>query len=216
MPNQPSWLLRWIGVMIGFEALGFAVAFATGNLVYALALADAPEGTELALPGTIALACLVGAIEGTMLATGQWLMLRRKLPALRWTAWAGSTAIGGALAWAIGMGLGTSLGDGVTETPPAWLLGLVFVGSGLAFGGLLGTCQWLVLRLHLARATTWIGANAFGWMVGLAAAYTATNWIDETTPLGLMIVIGVLAGAAMAVTPALTTGFMLLRRQPIA
>jgi hypothetical protein len=191
--------------MIGFEALGFAAAFGLGSAIHALALRGAPEGAELSLPATIALAALVGAVEGVSLATGQWLVLRSRLPGLRWSAWASVTALGGALPWVIGMSIG---GRGPAD-PPAWLIGVVFVLSGLAFGGLLGLCQYLELRRHLDRAGRWIAANAIGWMLGLAAAYVASALLDETSPPALVIVIGLAAGGTMAIAPALATGRVL-------
>lgn len=205
MHERDRFLARWIVTMIGFEALGFGLAFSLGFVVEVLALADAPAGTELARSATIALALLVGCVEGTTLATGQWLLLRRRIPALRWRSWAGATAIGGAIPWALGMALGTSL----ESAPPAWLIGVGFVVTGLVFGGILGACQALVLRRHLRVAGRWTAANALGWMVGLAATYLATALIDEHSPVALAVVLGLAAGAAMALLPALLTGLVL-------
>lgn len=205
MREPARFLSTWIAAMLGFEALGFGLAFSLGFVVQAIVLADAPAGTELARPATIGLALLVGAVEGTTLATGQWLLLRRRIPQLRWRSWAGATAIGGALPWALGMALGTSL----ESAPPAWLIGVGFVVTGLVFGGILGACQALVLRRHLRIARRWIAANALGWMVGLAATYVASALIDEQSPVALALVLGLAAGAAMALLPALLTGLVL-------
>lgn len=198
---------KWIATMIGFEALGFGLAFGLGFAVHSLALRGAPAGSELSPAATISLAMLVGAIEGTVLGTGQWLVLRRRLPALRWRAWAGCTAIGGALPWALGMGLGSSM----TSVPPAWLMAVLFVVSGLLFGGLLGACQAVVLRSHLDVAVRWVMANAVGWMLGLSATYAVSAVLDESSPFVLALVLGLAAGATMAVAPALATGLVLRR-----
>jgi hypothetical protein len=205
MHERARFLARWIATMLGFEALGFGLAFSLGFMIETLVLADAPAGTELARPATIALALLVGSVEGTTLATGQWLLLRRCIPALRWRSWAGATAIGGAIPWALGMALGTSL----EAAPPAWLIGVGFVVTGLVFGGILGACQAFVLRRHLPLAGRWIAANALGWMVGLAATYAASALIDEQSPIVLAVVLALAAGAAMALLPALLTGLVL-------
>lgn len=207
MPVPSRFLTKWIAAMLGFEALGFGLAFGLGFAIQSLALRGSPEGSELSLVATIGLASLTGAVEGTSLATGQWLVLRRLLPALRWRAWATCTAIGGALPWAIGMGLGTSM----QAMPPVWAMALIFVGSGLVFGGLLGLCQAFVLRRHLDIAGAWVAANALGWMIGLAATYAASALLDESSPVILVLMIGLAAGATMALTPALLTGLLLRR-----
>jgi hypothetical protein len=206
------WLLAWIASMIGFEALGFAAAFGLGWTIQALALRDAPPGSELSLAATLGLAASVGAVEGLSLATGQWLLLRRRLPMLRWRTWALMTAIGGALAWMLGMALG---GRGPAE-PSLWLLAVVFVLSGLVFGGLLGLFQYFELRRHIPRGSRWIAANAVGWMLGLAAVYGATALLDESSPLALVLPVAIGAGAVMAIAPALTTARELLRLVPSA
>jgi hypothetical protein len=205
-PSRPR-LLTWIAAMLGFEALGFGLAFGLGFSIHSLALRGAPAGSELSPTATIALATLVGALEGTVLGTGQWLVLRRMLPNLRWRAWAASTAIGGALAWALGMGLGSSM----TSVPPAWLMAVAFVISGLLFGGLLGGCQAVVLRRHLDVAGHWVVANAVGWMLGLSATYVVSAILDESSPFVLALLLGLAAGATMAIAPAFATGLVLRR-----
>lgn len=205
MTTRARFLAGWVGTMLGFEALGFGLAFSLGFAIQALVLRDAPAGTELSQLGTVALALLVGAVEGTTLATGQWLLLRRRIAALRWRTWAGATAVGGAIPWALGMALGTS----IETAPPAWLIAVGFVASGLVFGGILGACQALALRRHLPIARRWIAANALGWMVGLAATYVASAMIDEHSPVALALALGLTAGAAMALLPALLTGLVL-------
>ncbi len=200
-------LSTWIAAMLGFEALGFGLAFGLGFSIHSFALRGAPAGSELSTAATIGSATLVGSIEGSVLGTGQWLVLRRMLPELRWRAWAACTAIGGALPWALGMGLGTSM----TSVPPAWSMAVLFVGSGLVFGGLLGACQAVVLRRHLDVAGRWVAANAVGWMLGLSATYVASAMLDESSPIVLVLALGLVAGATMALAPALATGLVLRR-----
>ncbi len=210
--EQGKQLGRWIGLMLAFEAVGFALAFALGNLVHAawMRASGATLEDDMPLVLTLGLSLVVGGTEGACLGTGQWLVLRRRFERLRWSAWAGATALGGGLAWALGMGLGGRL----TTMPPPWLFGVLMIGSGLIFGGLLGGCQWLALRRHAARSGAWIGANALGWTIGLLAAYLASAVIDEPTPVWQSVAIGLAAGATMALVPAVLTGRVLRGLSP--
>jgi uncharacterized integral membrane protein len=202
---------RWLGYTIAFEALGFGLAFAGGNLVHGVWMraSGASLDDDMPLWLTLALALVVGGLEGASLGSGQWLVLRRRFANLSGSSWAGATALGGGLAWALGMGLG---GRVFTMPPPLWLMATLMVVSGLIFGGLLGGAQWLVLRRHVARggrAWRWPLANAVGWTIGLLAVYAATSFIDESTPVLVTVLITVPAGATMAIVPALVTGLTL-------
>lgn len=197
--------------MIGFEAVGFGLAFALGRLVYGLWLRHSAGGVEGDLPLvlTVGLSLVVGGVEGASLGTGQWLVLRRRFPELRWSAWALATALGGGLAWTLGMTIGNSL----SAPPPVAVQILLLPVLALSFGGLLGACQWTVLRgiSGVERGGLWIAANAVGWALGLVAAFVAVALVQEGTPWSVMVVIAVLAGAAMAWVPAELTGRTLSR-----
>jgi len=83
-----------------------------------------------------------------LLATAQWLLLRRLLP--RPGRWFASTALG---AWLGGAAVcGIALASGVDVLGPGWILCLVLAAAGLV----LGLAQWLALRRYAPRA---------GWLV---------------------------------------------------
>lgn len=203
-PAERHVLGRWIGATVIAEAIGFAAAMAIGRGVYA-AIGGEPKG----LAGgalTIGLSLLVGAVEGACLGTGQWHVLRRVLPEVRAGAWIMATATGGALAWILGM----SAGPRVHPISPG-ATALVLVASGLLLGGVLGGAQALVLRRRRGLAQAWVLASAMGWMFGLLFAYAGVAALpdDGLTP-SAMGLLGV-AGAVMAVLPALATGLVLRR-----
>src|SRR3712207_8569653 len=53
---------------------------------------------------TAGVAVLAGTlVEGTVVGTAQWLVLRRPFPAMKWRAWALATAAGAFVAWTLGM-----------------------------------------------------------------------------------------------------------------
>lgn len=195
---------RWIGATVVAEAIGFAAAMAIGRGVYA-AIGGEPTG----LAGealTIGLSLLVGAVEGACLGTGQWRVLRRVLPEVRAGVWILATATGGALAWVLGM----SAGPRLHPVSPGGTA-LVLVASGLLLGGVLGGAQALALRHRRRLACAWVLASAIGWMLGLLFAYAGVAALpDEGLTPSALILLGV-AGAAMAVLPALATGLVLRR-----
>ncbi|MFV8754553.1 hypothetical protein ACNOYE_28735 [Nannocystaceae bacterium ST9] len=200
----------WVALMIGFEALGFALAFAIGAGIHAAwtRAAGLPADADMPLLATIALSLVVGGVEGSLLATGQWLRLRHRIAELRWSSWAAGTGLGGGLAWVLGM----SLGPHVPADLPTWMIPVLVVSSGMIFGALLGSCQWLVLRSHVDRSGLWIAANSIGWMLGLIAVYLGMA-LDVAGPAA--IAVSVLSGAVMAITPAVLTGVVLRRIAPM-
>ncbi|WP_372595301.1 hypothetical protein [Actinotalea sp.] len=194
--------LRWVSVG---ELLGFCVPTAVFALTVALGVPDL-----LVLPAMV----LGGLGEGLVLGWSQSRVLREVLPvpARRWTV---ATGVGGAVAWALGMAPSTFVA--VWTTWPVVVIVLVGAVIGLALLLSIGLAQWTVLRRHLARARWWVLATALAWGVGLGVfgAVTSPLW-RPGQGLPLVIAIGLLGGALMAVSMAATTGVALrelLRRQ---
>ncbi len=196
---------RWIGAMLVAEAVGFAAAMTLGRGV--IAVFGEPVGASGELL-TVGLAGLAGAVEGACLGLGQWLVLRRSLAGLRWRAWTGATALGGALAWMLGMSAGT---HGPETMPAPWVVAAILVVSGLTLGAVLGGAQAWVLRGRAGLAGWWVAANAFGWLVGLLFAYAGVAVTTAAMSATLSVVILGVSGAAMAIAPALATGLVLRR-----
>lgn len=125
-----------------------------------------------------------------LLATGQWLMLRRLLPSPgRWFA---ATALG---AWLAGAAVsGVARLTGADLLGPAWILGLLLAMGG----GSLGLAQWLVLRRYARRA---------GWLVlidGIAVTSlillprtSLTNLFEIVRALLMLSLPGVISGLGL-------------------
>ena len=100
-----------------------------------------------AVLGAVALGGVLGAV-----ATGQWLLMRRRLS---WAArWATATVAGGLAGGAVALGVLEALSANGSET-----LGAVL--GTLAGLGAFGTVQWLILR-RVARAGWWVAASVAG------------------------------------------------------
>jgi hypothetical protein len=198
---------RWIPVVALAELVGFAVPAVVG-----VATVDSP--VAVSFPALLA----AGAVEGAVLGAGQAVVLRRCLPALAVRRWVALTAAGATVAYVLG--LLPSATAPVTATWPVVLLALL---GGLGAVPLLvsiGGAQWLELRRHVDRAGRWVGVTALAWLLGLATFLAvATPLWQPGQAAPVTVVVGVGAGALMALVMATVTGFglvRLLRRGTIA
>ncbi|MDR7235232.1 hypothetical protein ACIQC8_00755 [Agrococcus sediminis] len=177
---------RWIAwVSIG-EACGFAVAAAAGVLAEALRLGDAER---------LVLLVAAGAVEGAALATGQHAAMERDRP--RRAAWVGATAAAASLAWLLGMLPSTV---GLPEGP--WTVVLLVVG-GVVLLATIPVAQWLVLRRP--GAGRWVPVSMGAWLVAILWTAAPSPFVDESSPVLLVVALYVVAGALMAVTVAALT-----------
>jgi hypothetical protein len=194
--------LRWVLANAVGEVVGLGITALVGGLV----VFSLGEGSGvLATLGIAVLAVVAGTfVEGTVVGTAQWLVLRRPLPRMRWRTWALATGAGAFLAWMLGMipstvlslGVGPS-GGGEPQAEPSQALvyGLAFL-MGLTLGPVLGFAQWLVLRSYVRGAALWMPANALAWAFGMVVIFIG---IDPAIGSGF----GALAVAILVFTLAL-------------
>ena len=153
-----------------------------------------------------ALAVLAGTfIEGIVVGTAQWLVLRRPFESMRWRVWVLATAIGAFVAWTLGMIPSTFIftGADTAGAAPAQMSDLMVyalaAAMGLVLGSILGVPQWLVLRRHLPKAGWWVLANALAWMVGMVVVFVGTNFIPPegiSISVALMLLLFLFAAGA--------------------
>jgi len=168
------------------ETVGLGSTFGIGVALFAYLQAP---GFLLAL-ATAGVAILAGTlIEGTVVGTAQWLVLRRPFPSMRWRAWVLATATGAFVAWTLGMLPSTLMGagSGAAGSTPAEPSGAVVYSlallMGLVAGTILGTPQWLVLRRYVPRASfLWVPANALAWAPGMVLAFYAADFLFAAGP----------------------------------
>lgn len=197
-PAVAGWRLwrRWVAATTAGEVLGFAVPATAGALIYALDASSVLLYTALVV---------AGAVEGSLLAFAQSLVLRSaidRFPVGRWVAY---TALAAAFAWALGL-VPSTLGDRVESIPLELLVPLAAI-LGLALLLSLGFAQWLVLRGLVAGARGWIPANAVAWTVGLALSVGLMSvLISEETSTAATVAIAVAAGLLMGFAVGGVTG----------
>ncbi len=196
----------WVLVNSLAETVGLGAAFGIGAILFPYLSAP---GILIAL-ATAGVAILAGTlIEGTVVGTAQWLVLRRPFPAIRRRAWVLATAAGAFAAWSLGMlpstlmSAGTRAGDSAPSEPSgAMVYGLAAL-MGLVAGAILGTPQWLVLRRHVRRAALWVPANALAWVPGMVLAFVAADFIFSASSgvstivlvIATLVAIGAVVGA---------------------
>jgi hypothetical protein len=120
--------------------------------------------------------------------------------------WIAATSVGAAVAWSLGM-LPSTLG-GLN-----WTVGtVVLVGiGGLILLSSLPLAQYFVLRDHVRRALLWIPINMVAWLLGITWTLVPSPWVDQSTPIGTLILIYGVAGLCMAATVAVITGLGMTR-----
>jgi hypothetical protein len=185
---------RWFVAATVGELVGFTVPALVGAVVLSR-VAD--------VPALIA----AGFVEGAVLGFAQSAVIVGIVPGVRRRDWTVATGCAAAVAWALGM-LPASIGGRV---PDAVLWTVVALAAPVLLASL-GTAQWLVLRPHRRHTIWWIGATAGAWLVGLGVfiAISSPLW-QPGQPPGLIALIGVGAGAAMAATTAALTGLAVRR-----
>ncbi len=149
---------------------------------------------------------LAGSIEGASLGAGQAYALRGRLPGIE-RRWLLLTALGAAVAWALGMTPSSLVDAGA----PTWLLLCLAPFLATALLASIGVAQWLVLRQMVRRSGRWIWWNAAAWIVGLPATFIFPMVVPNDAPMWVWVVAWLTAGATMAVTIAFATGYAMNR-----
>lgn len=182
--EEPVGLRFWLS-WIAANALGELIGLGTtaSVTVGAFMINDRlPLWLGLALGVGVAL--VGGVVEGGTVGTAQWLVLRRALPAMRWRSWALATAVGGFIAWVLGMlpstimsatahaaTAATAAGGSPADIPDAVQLVLAAAMGLFVLGPILGVPQWRVLRRFVPRAGWWVLANGVAWAVGMPLVF---------------------------------------------
>jgi hypothetical protein len=79
--------------------------------------------------------------------------------------------------------------------------------GGLILLSSLRLAQYFVLRDHVRRALLWILIDMVAWLLGITWTLLPSPWVDQSTPIGALIVIYGVAGRCVAAMVALITGW---------
>jgi hypothetical protein len=159
--------------------LGLWWSLATiGGLILGLIILFAGLGAAINNAPPFIFGLALGCTFGFGCAVMQWLALRRLVSA--W--WVAATFAAWAIFWTVNLAGWLGTGNG--------LIGKVFegLGHGAVFGGLLGFCQWLVLRSKTPNAYLWILANVLGWSIGAALGDGIKAALGSEDPIEFVVV----------------------------
>lgn len=211
MKNLPmSFRWRWILNCAAGEFFGIALAAAIAVAGNQMVGEPSLWWQKLIV---LILALLSGLLEGSILAWFQWRVMRKKIPSLPLRRWWRNTVLIALAGWFLGMLpslllAGTEPEAAGASFDPAWWVILITAGSmGLLLGALFGWAQWLELKKHLARAASWVGLNALGWLFGMIFIFIAATWPDTTTPVPYIILSGMVGGLLAGLSVGIATSF---------
>lgn len=217
----PVWGQWTLANTIG-EALGLGATLLAGVLLFARL--EPRIGPVL----SAILGILVGAcVEGGIVGTAQWLVLRGPLAGLSWSVWAAATAIGAGIAWALGLLPTTIISLTTTSTaenssasppnPSDLVVYSLAAALGLVAGAILALAQWWVLRRFVPRASWWILVSASAWALGMVLVFIGTSYIPESgvtaSVIPMLIAFVVLAGATVGAIEGLMLIWLLRARE---
>jgi hypothetical protein len=188
---------RWVLQSAIAQIIGLVIVAATSTIV----------GRIGYIPGTFT---LVGILEGTVIGFTQWIILRRYIRHSR--RWILATIIGGLLAWFTGLTISVVMafafaGATGSYTNIAFIKGLILLGMGI--GGMLGFCQWLVIRNQVRYGIWWIFFNAIAWSFGLVVAYLGIGAIEQKSSIQIALTT-VATGGIMGIAIGSITGIALI------
>jgi hypothetical protein len=193
-PSSPAsgggrtFLARWIVAVTVGEAIGFAIA--AGVAVGTVVLAIPDPWRYLAIVAG-------GAVEGATLGAAQLIGMGAHRPDAR--KWIGATAFGAAVAWSLGMVPSTLA---LTLTSPLAIVMLVF--GAVALLASIPVAQWLTIRRRV-DVLRWIPVNMGAWAIAILWTFAPSPIVDESTTLGVLILVYAVAGLLMAATVAALT-----------
>lgn len=204
----------WVMANSVGETLGLGVA-----AIVALALAPAIARLSDTTASTVSALVIVttGAIEGYIVGSAQWSVLRDRFRSIDRSAWVRATVLGAVVAWMLGVtpmllsSITTAHGNVVGEPTifsASWIA--MSAALGLMAGLILALFQWRVLRRHAERSSIWLPANSLAWSVGMPMVFATIQLVMEsgdatrraipTAILGLLLtgaVVGAIHGVAL-------------------
>jgi len=196
---------RWVLVCTAGELVGFGgIPVVAGYVSLSLTATLAPD----ARAAIIYFVSLVGGLgEGAVLAWFQLLVLRGYLPRLNAGRWIRSTSVAAAFAWMMGM-LAPTLDDlvGISTTTQV----IIWMPASVLILLSIGTAQSWVLADVAYNSSSWIVANALGWLLGLIWTFVLPALLPEDAPLSIWVSTFLIAGILMGLTVGLVTGHALI------
>lgn len=196
-----------IGELLGITAaamMAFGITYYLGE----------PETTSDKLLGLFIM-LFAGLIEGFILGTLQWKVLKMKFPDISYRKWTNVTILVAMIGWFIGTVSSLFLVEveeisGGALAEPIASMTLIYASFlGLFLGALFGYSQWLVFKQYALHTAKWIWANALGWAVAMTIIFFFATLPDSNTSTLVILGYGIIGGILAGLTVGAITGFFL-------
>ena len=147
---------------------------------------------------------LNGAVIGMLVAGGQSIMLRQKIPAT-WR-WIIVTTAG----WAFGTAIPTPVihftVKAILRSSGFGLIRQIDIAQAVITGFLVGLLQWFILKQHLGLARIWIPLTLVGFLIGAATAPARVDFDERgifflIRELSEPLFLGLITGAPLLILP---------------
>lgn len=162
---------RWVIANILGAALGSAIAFTV--------ISPMQSGNTFTRD-----LLQVGAIMGVAIGVAQWLVLFRWR---RGALWILATAVGWAIGLSIYRPIFSFLSDFFAWTRSVIAIPLAFTLAAFTIGGVIGLCQWLILRNWVKKSHLWILINL--WAIGVSFFIAAIALYYHRNPPAIFLII---------------------------
>ena len=156
-----------------------------------------------------------GLIEGFILGTLQWKVLKIKFNKIPYSKWVGFTILVAMIGWLIGTIASLFLIE-IEQIPDEALVEptitqtiLYATGLGLLLGAMFGYFQWLVFRQYALKTFKWIWANALGWAMAMAVIFYFAALPQPSTPTSTVLLYGGIGGVLAGLAVGGITGIFL-------
>lgn len=211
--NLKYWWKWTINCGIG-ELIGIAAASMMALTVHQFL--GEPETTQDKLLGLFIM-LFAGLVEGFILGTLQWKVLKVKFKEIPYNKWVGFTILVAMIGWFIGTVSSLFLIQ-VEEIPDEFLIEptiyqtlLYATGLGALLGAMFGYFQWLVFRQYALHTFKWIWANALGWAIAMAIIFYFATLPISSTPTSTILLYGGIGGVLAGLSVGAITGLFLNR-----
>ena len=188
-----------------FFGLAIAAGIAGGH---ALLLGE--PSSLLQKVGLLAAMVFAGLIEGSLIASFQWRVLRQRFPQISFRGWWRVTVTAAIVAWILGM-MPSAFGANTGAASDPGLNLQIFAGLMLGFflGALFGIFQWTILKNYADLAVKWITGNAIGWAIAMAVIFLIAGSVPAGAPFWQIALSGAIAGLLAGLIVGLFTGFFM-------
>lgn len=208
MNREQKFWNRWMLIYSFGEVLGIGVAAIIGRFLFI-----GFSSTSIAQSSALFFFVLVmsGAAEGIIIGYVQWKSLSRLLVDFHPAIWIITTSLAAITGWLV------ILPPSVVFISFFSTLKLINVYysllyaalAGMAFGGIIGIPQYLIIKRFYTKASVWIIANALGWMHSFITIYLGLLFLSYSTSILLNFLILFLSCTLSGLIQGILTGSVL-------